>query len=139
MNLIRKNGSKTILFATASVSKEYDATFLYPDSFKKLNGGQIAFGRKKEIAVAAGGYAWMKYLGRNPSTAQLLDLYFTDKGHPGVKGTYLYACLLYACISGHNPAGLTSEFPNIAGGISIKKDEAAKMQKAAWDQYLENH
>jgi hypothetical protein len=78
----------------------------------------------------------MKYLGANPSEAQLLDLYDPDKGHPGPKGTYIYACLLYACITGLNPAGLTSEFKDIRDGIFITKDEAEKMQKAAWEQYL---
>jgi hypothetical protein len=68
----------------------------------------------------------------------ILDLYHPDKGHPGFKGTYIYACLLYACITGLNPEGLAAEFKDIAGGIAIAKEEAVKMQKAAWEQYLEN-
>ena len=102
---------------------------------------QISFGRKKGITVAAAGYAWMKYLGPNPSEEQLIDLYNNDRGHPGYKGSYIYACLLYAVITGKNPAKLTSEFknnPNIKCSIIISKEEAVKMQKAAWDQYLEN-
>jgi len=143
--LIRAAGSRTLLFATASASERYLASCRYPDAFKKLNDMQIAFGKKKGIPVAAAGYAWMKYLGPNPSEAQLLDLYHTDKGHPGPKGTYIYACLLYACITGLNPAGLTSEFHDlqpyrkpIPGGIIISKAEAAKMQKVAWEQYRES-
>jgi len=143
--LIRKNGPKTILFATANITQHYNASFKYPDSFKKLNDMQIAFGKKKGIPVAAAGYAWMKYLGPNPSEAQILDLYHKDKGHPGQKGTYIYACLLYACITGLNPSGLTSAFRDarsydqvIPGGIFISKEEAAKMQKAAWEQYQES-
>ena len=134
--LIRKHGSKTILFATANVTQYYNASFKYPDSFETLNDMQIAFGKKRGIPVAAAGYAWMRYLGPNPSGAQIVDLYHEDKGHPGQKGTYIYACLLYACIAGLNPAGLTSEFKDIHGGIAITKEEAAKMQKAAWEQYL---
>ncbi len=103
---------------------------------------QVSFGKISGITVAAAGYAWMKYLGPNPSEEQLLDLYHKDKGHPGYKGSYIYACLLYAVITDKNPVGLTSKFPNnvIANGsgILIGKEEAAKMQKAAWDQYLEN-
>ena len=93
---------------------------------------------KKEIPVAAAGYAWMKYLGPHPSEAQLWDLYHKDRGHPGPKGTYIYACLLYACITGRNPAGLASEFKDIQDGIFISRQEATRMQKAAWEQYLEN-
>ena len=66
---------------------------------------------------------------------QRLDLYDKDKGHPGTKGSYIYACLLYTAITGLNPEGLAHEFKNIRGGISIPKDEALKMQKAAWEQY----
>ena len=135
---IRKAGSKTILFATASASEHYLASCRYPDAFIKLNDMQIALGKERGIPVAAAGYAWMKYLGPNPSVAQMLDLYHKDKGHPGYKGSYIYACLLYAVITGKNPAELTSEFKNIQGDIIIGKDEAAKMQKAAWAQYLEN-
>jgi hypothetical protein len=139
---IRKAGAKTILLATAGVTKYYSSSYLpYPDEFKTLNGMQVSFGKERGIPVAAAGYAWMKYLGRNPSEEQILDLYAKDKGHPGYKGSYIYACMLYAVITGKNPAGLTSEFKNdlsIKGSIIIRKEEAAKMQKAAWDQYRKN-
>jgi len=135
---IKKAGSKPILFATANVTEFYSAKFKYPDSFKKLNDMQVDLGRKRGIPVAAAGYAWMKYLGPNPTEKQMLDLYHQDKGHPGAKGTYIYACLLYAVITQKTPEGLVSEFPNIKGGIMIPKDEATKMQKAAWEQYQES-
>jgi len=135
---IRKAGSKTILFATASVTKYYSASYHYPDSFKRLNDMQISFGKKRGIPVAAAGYAWMKYLGPSPPEERMLDLYHKDKGHPGAKGTYIYACLLYAVITGRTPEGLTSEFKNIRSGIAIPKEEAAKMQKAAWEQHQED-
>lgn len=135
---IRKAGAKTVLFATASITKHYSAAYAYPDSFKALNDMQLAFGRRMNIPVAAAGYAWLRYLGPNASDQQLLDLYAKDKGHPGQKGSYIYACLLYAVITGRNPAGLTGEFKNIGEGITIAKDQAANMQKAAWEQYLES-
>ena len=134
---IKKAGAKTILFATANVTESYASWAKYPDSFQALNDMQIALGKKRGIPVAAAGYAWMKYLGPNPSEAQRLDLYHPDKGHPGGKGTYIYACLLYATITGHNPEGLLSEFPKNREGVSIPKDEATKMQRAAWEQYRE--
>lgn len=135
---IKKAGSKTILFATANVTEYYVKSYRYPDAFKTLNDMQIAFGKKAGIPVAAAGYAWMRYLGPNPTEKERLDLYHPDKGHPGPKGTYLYACVLYAVITGKTPEGLTSEFKDIRGGITIPKDEAAGMQKAAWQQYQEN-
>ena len=136
---IRKSGSKTIVFATANVTQYYNAAYHYPDSFRKLNDMQVSFGKKRGIPVAAAGYAWMKYLGPDPSEERMLDLYHKDKGHPGAKGTYIYACLLYAVITGRTPEGLTSEFKGIRGGIAIPKEEAAKMQKVAWEQYREGN
>jgi hypothetical protein len=130
---IRKSSAQTILFATANVTQHYNAAFRYPDSFRSLNDMQIEFGRKANIRVAAAGYAWMKYLGPHPSEEQILDLYHADKGHPGPKGTYLYACLLYAVMTGKNPAGLVREFKEIQGGIVIGKEEAEKMQSVAWE------
>jgi hypothetical protein len=135
---IKKAGSKTILFATANVTEYYSASYRYPDAFTRLNGMQVSFGQKQRIPVAAAGYAWMKYLGPNPAQKQILDLYHKDKGHPGAKGTYIYACLLYAVITGRTPEGLTAEFKNIRGGIAIPSKEAASMQKAAWKQYEES-
>jgi hypothetical protein len=135
---IRKAGSKPILFATANVTEHYSPNFRYPDSFVALNGMQVDFGARRGIPVAAAGYAWMKYLGPNPPEARLLDLYDKDKGHPGPKGTYLYACLLYAVITGKTPVGLAGEFKSIRGGIAIPPGEAAAMQRAAWAQYRES-
>ncbi|MFA7158082.1 MAG: hypothetical protein WC299_02175 [Kiritimatiellia bacterium] len=136
----RKAGAKPILFATASVTTNYSRACKYPDSFKTLNDMQLALGKKQNIPVAAAGYAWIRYLGPEPSDAQLLDMYHKDKGHPGYKGSYIYACLLYAVLTGKNPAGLARSFKDAGGGadIVIGADEAGRMQKAAWDQYLEN-
>jgi hypothetical protein len=135
---IKKAGAKTVLFATASVTKHYSTAYGHPDSSKVLNDTQISLGKRMNIPIAAAGYAWMRYLGPNPSDEEVFDLYAEDKGHPGQKGSYIYACLLYAVITRQNPAGLTSEFKSICGGISIAREQAAKMQKAAWEQYLEN-
>jgi hypothetical protein len=51
----------------------------------------------------------------------------------------LKALFIYAVITGRTPEGLTSQFKSIRGGIAITKGEAAKMQKAAWEQHLENN
>lgn len=134
-----KAGARPILFATASVTTNYSAACKYPDSFKALNDMQLAFGKKRSIPVASAGHAWIKYLGPEPSDAQLLDMYHKDKGHPGYKGSYIYACLLYAVLTGKNPSGLSRSFKDASSGaeIVIEAEEAARMQKAAWDHYLE--
>jgi hypothetical protein len=80
----------------------------------------------------------MRYLGPNPSDEEVFDLYAKDKGHPGQNGSYIYACLLHAVITRQNPAGLTSEFKHICGSIAITREQAMRMQEAAWDQSLDN-
>lgn len=137
---IRQAGATPILFATASVTPHYSSTAAYrfPDSTLALNDMQIAFGRRKGIRVAAAGYAWLRYLGPDPSDERVFDLYAADRGHPGQKGSYIYACLLYATITGRNPAGLTGAFAHIGPGIAISPEEAAGMQQAAWEQCRED-
>lgn len=133
---IRTSGARTILFATANTTEFYSPGYKYPDSFVKLNGMQVAFGKKRGIAVAAAGYAWMAYLGANPTVEQRLDLYAPDKGHPGVKGSWIYAYLLYAVITGRNPELLPLPAGGVdAGqGVMIAKDELVRMRTAAWKQ-----
>jgi len=150
---IKKVGSKTLLFATASTSEFHYASFKYPGSFQRLNDMQIAYGREHGIPVAAAGYAWMKYLGANPSVEKRLELYAKDKAHPGLKGSAIYAYLLYAHFTGRNPEDLPlpDEDLTYEGGViptpdgdwaweggTISREELAAMRKAAWAQYQED-
>ncbi|MHC4871974.1 MAG: hypothetical protein ACYTFY_09020 [Planctomycetota bacterium] len=133
-NAVKEAGSQTIFFATANVTPFYREEFTFPQSFKDLNDMQIKLGREKNIPVAPAGYAWLKYLGENSSEEELLDLYAEDRGHPGFKGSYIYACLLYAVLTGKTPVGLTSKLTG-KDGETLTEEEALKMQQAAWEQY----
>lgn len=134
---IRKAGAKTILFVPSS------QLAAYPAAVRKANDMQLEFGKKSGILVAPAGHVWIRYLGPKPSETQLLELYAPDKIHPGGKGTYLYACLLYSVITGKSPVGLVHDFAQIPADyvygkrISIEPKEAVRMQQAAWAQYLE--
>jgi hypothetical protein len=140
---IKTSDAKPILFATANCSpytgRGSKGYYEFPGSFKKLNDVQIDLGKERGIPVAAAGYAWLKYLGPNPTKEQLLDLYDKDMGHPGHKGSYIYACLLYAVITGKSPVGLTANFKaGRSQKFTLLQDEAARMQKVAWEQYQES-
>lgn len=134
---IRRAGARTILFATANVTQYYNAAFRYPDGFRTLNDMQIEFGRKHGIAVAAAGYAWMRYLGPNPTEEEILALYHKDKGHPGVKGSVIYASLLYAVITGRDPRLLPTPEGDVdcGDGRTLTREEVIRMRTAAWEQY----
>lgn len=128
---IHAAGSTTVLFATASVTGHYSQQYSYPESTRGLNEMQLAYGRRRGVQVAAAGLAWIRYLGPSPSEAQVLDLYAQDRGHPGPKGSYIYACLLYAALTGCTPVGLSPRVNDLV----LDSDEAAGMQRAAWEEY----
>lgn len=128
--LIKTNGSKTVLFCTASVSP------MYPKGFQELYDMHIAMGKKLHVPVAAAGKAWLSYWGDNPTADQRLGLYDPDKAHPGKKGSYIYACTLYAVLTGRTPVGLTHRIPKQPED-TVTQAEAKQFQEAAWRVHQE--
>jgi hypothetical protein len=135
---VRRAGARPVLFATANVTQHYNPAFRYPDGFRTLNDMQIEFGRKRGIVVAAAGYAWMRYLGPNPTEEEVLALYHRDKGHPGMKGSVIYANLLYAVITGRDPRLLPAPEgdADCGDGRTLTRAEVVRMRAAAWEQSL---
>lgn len=127
---IQKNGSQTLLFCTASVSTQY------PKRFEELHDMHIAMGKKLKVPVAAAGKAWVSYWGKEPTPEQRLLLYDPDKAHPGKKGSYIYACTLYAAMTGRSPVGLTHRLPKQAED-TVTAAEAKLFQEAAWRVHLD--
>lgn len=123
--LIRRQGAKTILFSTASINKDY------PQGFHQLHDMHVALGKELKVPVAVGGKAWLTYWGDNPTEAERLDLYHADKAHPGVKGSYINACAIYAAITGLTPVGLTNRLPNLPEE-TLSPVQAKRFQEAAW-------
>jgi hypothetical protein len=128
--LIQKNGSRTVLLSTASISG------MYPKGFEELHDMHIALGKELRVPVAAAGKAWLTYWGDKPTEEQRLALYDPDKAHPGKKGSYIYACTLYAILTGHSPVGLTHLLPK-QPEETITAAEAKRFQEAAWKVHLE--
>lgn len=129
---IKQKKAKTILFATASINE------LYPDGFKRIYDMNLALSKELGVPLASGGYAWLKYWGTNPTLEDRLYLYASDRMHPGERGSYIYACTLYAAITGLSPIGLTHEIPHFSPGI-VTPEKAYAFQLAAWKQYLEDN
>ncbi len=123
--LIQKHGSQTVLFCTASIHSQY------PKGFHELHDMHIDLGKKLKVPVAAAGKAWLSYWGETPTTEARLALYHTDKAHPGAKGSYIYACSLYAAVTGRSPIGLTNQIPKLPAE-TITAAEARQFQEAAW-------
>lgn len=128
-DLIRPTGAQTVLFATAYFPSPY------PKPFQDLHDSHVALSRELKVPLAAGGKAWMTFLGDNSTLEQRLDLFDKDKGHPGKKGSYLYACTFYALVTGSSPVGLTHRLGNPEQ--TITPDEAKRFQEAAWQVHQE--
>jgi hypothetical protein len=128
--LIRQSGAKTVLFSTAGISTEY------PKGFDDLHAMHVALGKELKVPVAAAGKAWLVYWGESPTPEQRLNLYDRDKAHPGLKGSYIYACTLYAILTGHSPVGLTNRVPKQPED-AIPTPEAKRFQEAAWRVHQE--
>lgn len=126
----RAAGAVPVLYATPYVER--------PDGdvsgFHAQADPQLSLGDELDVAVAAGGLAWLRVWEELPD----VDLFFTDRQHPGFKGSYISALVLYATITGASPIGLTT-MPETSceGGecAPISDAEAEVFQRAAWEQH----
>lgn len=122
--LIKESGSKTVLFGTASILSDY------PKGFERQHGLHFAMGRELGVSVVDGSYACIRYFGDKPSTERLESLFAKDRAHPGLRGSYLYSCMIYSAMTERSPIGLAS--PN-----AIPEDVAKTLQETAWVQHQE--
>lgn len=127
-DLIHQGGAQTVLLCTASINT------LYPKGFHQLHDMHVALGKELKVPVVPAGKAWLSYWGENPSEEQRLALYDADKAHPGKKGSYIYACTLYAVLTGKSPVGLTHRIPKQPED-TVTAEEAKRFQEAAWRVY----
>jgi hypothetical protein len=130
--LIRQHGAKTVLFSTCSFPNRV------PRGFLDVHDRHVALGKELKAPVAAGGKAWLVAWGDQPTEKQILDLYHPDKGHPGPRGSYLYACTLYPILTGHSPVGLTHRLPN-QPETTLSPADAKRFQEAAWQVHQETN
>lgn len=130
--LVQRSGSQPLFFSTASIST------MYPQGFHDLHKMHIELAKELKFPVVAAGNAWLSYWGENSTPEQRLLLYAPDKAHPGKKGSYVYACALYAAITGSSPVGLTHAIPSL-GDNAVSAAEAKQYQEAAWRVHQETN
>ena len=119
---IKKAGAKTVIFATGDVDKKRDQHFImYKDG--------LDFARANRGRVAGAGMAWLKAWEKDPT----LDFHYTDRAHPSAKGCYLNACVIYTALTDTSPA-----HPSVSTSDAVTGEEAALLQKIAWEQYRED-
>lgn len=122
--LIRESGSKTLLFGTASILSDY------PKGFERQHGLHLAMGRELGVPIVDASQAYIRYFGDDPSTERMESLFAKDRAHPGLRGSYLYSCMIYGALTGRSPVGL-------AAPEAIPADVAKTLQETAWTQHQE--
>ena len=120
--LIKGTGAKTVLFGTASILSDY------PRGFERQHRLHLAMGKELGTLVADASQAYFRYFGDQPSTERLESLFAKDRAHPGLWGSYLYACLMYSAMTERSPVGL-------AAPEAIPVDIARSLQETAWAQH----
>ena len=122
--LIREVGAKTVLFGTASILDDY------PAGFQRQHRLYLAMGRELGVPIVDASPAYVRYFGDHPSAERLESLFAEDRRHPGLWGSYLYACLMYGVLTERSPVGL-------AAPAEIPADVARSLQEIAWAQRSE--
>ncbi len=123
-DLVKGRGAKTLLFGTASILSDY------PQGFERQHRLHLDMGRELKAAIVDASPAYTKYFGSQPSAERMESLFAKDKMHPGLWGSYIYACSLYSVMTGRSPMGL-------AAPADMPAAVAKELQAAAWAQHLE--
>jgi hypothetical protein len=123
-SLIKESGSKAVLFGTASVLSDY------PKGFHRQHRLHFEMGKELGVSIVDASYAYIRYIGDNPSAEKMESLFAEDRRHPGLSGSYIYSCMIYSAVTGRSPVGLAA--PN-----EIPTNVAKDLQKAAWAQHQE--
>ncbi len=122
--LVKESGSKALLFGTASILSDY------PKGFERQHELHLSMGKELGVPIVDASYAYKRYFGSNPSTERLESLFAKDRAHPGLWGSYLYACMIYSAITERSPLGL-------AAPDAIPAEVVKELQQAAWAQHQE--
>ncbi len=113
--IARKHGVAPILFMSWAYQDK-------PEMTAQLAEQYTIAGNANDALVIPAGLAFANAIAKDPS----INLYFSDKRHPSLAGSYLGAATIYAAVYGKSPAGL-----KYTGGLDAKT--AAFLQEDAWE------
>ena len=100
-----------------------------PNLIEKIKLAYYDAGKKSNSKVAPVGIAYEMAYKERPN----IKLHHPDGTHPGLLGTYLGSCVVFAVITGSSPEGLEYNYLN-----QISKEDLDFLQKIAWKAYLEH-
>lgn len=92
--IVRRHGTRPVLFMSWAYKD-------VPSMTQDLADAYTAAGRENHAQVIPAGLAFARSVAARPD----IELYFTDKRHPSVAGSYLSACTTYATLFNKSPVG----------------------------------
>jgi len=120
--LIKSGGAKTVFFGTASIIRDY------PQGFDRLHRINLAAGKELDAQVVDSSHAYFRYLGKEPSAERMESLFAKDKMHPGLWGSYIYACGILQRADGtipHRPRRASRHAARRGQGVASRRMGAA--------------
>jgi hypothetical protein len=124
---IKKSGARPVLFMAWSYPSSERLNWI---TMQEIAQAHRDIARELGIDVAPVGLAFQRAMKERPK----LDMYYTDREHPSIYGTYLAVNVVYATVFRQSPVGL-GYLPS--GGSSVTKEEAAFLQRIAWETIQE--
>ena len=125
-NKAREKGVTPALYMTHAYT-EADYRF-EPNLINKIKKTYFEAGAKSKALVIPVGMAYERAYEQNPS----IKLHHPDGTHPGMLGTYLGACVIFAFVTNESPIGIDYDY---LGRVSEK--DKRFLQTIAWDIYME--
>ncbi len=123
----QKLGIRTALYMTHAYLKHYRR--YEPNLIEKIKKTYYEAGKKSDSLVIPVGLAYEIAYQKNPE----IKLHHPDGTHPGLLGTYLAACTVFAVITNTSPEGLVFNYLE-----RISDEDRIFLQRIAWEAYLEN-
>jgi hypothetical protein len=117
--IVRSHGARPVFFMSWAYADK-------PEMTAQLAEAYTIAGNDNNALVIPAGLAFARAISKQPE----LNLYAPDKRHPGLAGTYLASCVVYAALTGRSPVGNSY----IAG---IDAPTATFLQTVAWDTVQE--
>lgn len=135
---IKRVNARTVFYLTWARQNRPQTQQILTDSYTRI-------ARELKAEVAPVGLAWQKVQEENPK----LNLYYLDQSHPSPIGSYVAACVFYAKFYQKSPVGLSNRIYSTQFGTpqegnrirleSLRKRDAARIQRLAWDVVNQAH
>ena len=126
-NKAHELGIKTALYMTHAYlknDKRYES-----DLIVKIKKNYYEAALKSDSLVIPVGIAYEIAYAEDPK----IKLHHPDGTHPGMLGTYLGACTVFAIITDSSPEGLSYDYLD-----RVSEEEKVFLQSVAWKAYLQN-